>query len=569
MINASGQMVINGNTPFSEVIAAWYQANTYDWERLLVDSGKFQLVRSCQEPKEIATANTVLRVSKAMLNEIDIEDNIPFYDEFVKDIEKLEKANGVLDPGSELRNSIVTFIAENYTPREAGHIICPACLTETPNILSICIRCHGSLVSWGEKSATQDESAAPGMPERERQESGDDTDDNDEDVEMDKSDQDEIDRLVRESKRTTGDESDDDVDMSDARPSRPQTRSGSGRERTAPDPKVAFGSNTKEQQEEEDERVAQEQERDEEQREARIKLPLWTTRTIQASVIHCIDIAQNEDAIDSTARAVDGMILTYLKDRYKLFHVWTSMATAQQYYDHVKKIKLLPEFDGYIPYVGEDANGELKEPTEEQLKQAFHTNAKNGKVGGRDLEVYLKGVKGIKVLCKIMKYLVQTGVTPQLVYSKVADVTDDDEERQQETRGRHQTSFARLSQELSLFDPTTIFRINPPQRDDHIHIDPVELACAVTERSRTFTVLVTLNKIGLALPQQLQRVWEGKLKAVTQSAAQMEVSFRSLDPSERENARQYVRAVADAQTTEEGATSSTKDSNKKKKRRKE
>ena len=93
--------------------------------------------------------NTVLRVSKAMLNEIDIEDNIPFYDQFVKDIEKLEKANGVLSPGSELRNSIVTFISENYTPREAGHLICPACLTETPNILSICIRCHGSLLSWG------------------------------------------------------------------------------------------------------------------------------------------------------------------------------------------------------------------------------------------------------------------------------------------------------------------------------------------------------------------------------------------------------------------------------------
>ena len=33
MINASGQMVVNGNIPFSEVTAAWYQANNYDWER--------------------------------------------------------------------------------------------------------------------------------------------------------------------------------------------------------------------------------------------------------------------------------------------------------------------------------------------------------------------------------------------------------------------------------------------------------------------------------------------------------------------------------------------------------
>ena len=482
MINASGQMVVNGNIPFSEVVAAWYQANTYEWERLLVDSGKFQLVRSCQEPKEIATANTVLRVSKAMLNEIGIEDNIPFYDQFVKDVEKLEKANGVLSPGSELRNGIVTFISENYTPREAGHLICPACLTETPNTLSICIRCHGSLVSWGEKTAKQDESTAPGMPERERQESGDDAEDKDEDVEMENEDQDEIDRLVRESKRTAGGASDDDVDMTDAKPSRTQTRSGSDRERTAPDHKVAFGSSTKEQQEEEDERVAQEQEHDEEQREARIKLPLWTARTIQASIIQCIDIAQNEDAIDSTARAVDGMILTYLKDRYKLYNVWTSMAPAQQYYDHVKKMKLLPEYDGYIPYVGEDANGELKEPTEEQLEESFHANAKNGKVGGRELGVYMKGVNGVKVLCRIMKYLVQTGVTPQLIYSKIADVTDDDEERQQEIRREASDFIRKIISGAFAVRSYDYFRVNPPQRDDHIHIDPVELACAVTDR---------------------------------------------------------------------------------------
>ena len=416
MINASGQMVVNGNIPFSEVTAAWYQNNDYNWERLLVDSGKFQLVRSCQEPKEIATANTVLRVSKALMNDISSEDNIPFYDKFVEDVARLESANGVLSPNSELRNDIVTFISENYTPGEAGHMICPACVTETPNILSICIRCHGTLVSWGEKEADKDESTAPGMPERERRESEDGQDGEDEDVEMENEDQAEIDRLVRESKKNTEETPDDDVDMTDAKPSREQTRSEGERQRQAPDQKVVFGNNTKEQQEEEDERYAQEQEQDEERREARVQLPLWTARTIQASIIQCIDIAQNEDAIDSTARAIDNMILSYLKDRYRLYHLWTSTAPAQQYYDHVKRVKLLPEYDGYIPYVGETADGELKEPTEQELIASFNANAKSGKLGGRDLEVYLKGVNGIRVLCKIMKYLVQIGITPQLVF---------------------------------------------------------------------------------------------------------------------------------------------------------
>ena len=357
--------------------------------------------------------------------------------------------------------------------------------------------------------------------------------------------------------------------MSDTKPSRTQTRSGSDRERTAPDHNVAFGTNTKEQQEEEDERVAHEQEQDEEQREARLRLPLWTTRIIQGSIIQCIDIAQNEDAIDSTARVIDGMILTYLKDRYKLYNVWTSMAPAQQYYDHVKKMKLVPEFDGYIPYVGEHPNGELKEPTVEQLEESFRANAKNGKIGGRELEVYMKGVNGVRVLCKIMKYLVQTGITPQLIYSKVADVTDEDEERKQEVRWEASDFVRKIISGAFAARSYDYFRVTPPQRDDHVHIDPVELVCAVTERSRTFTVLVTVNKMGLKSPQQLQRVWQGKLRAVMQSAAQMDTSLRSLDPYERENAMDYIRALGDAQpAADEQASSSTKETGKQKKRRK-
>lgn len=169
----------------------------------------------------------------------------------------------------ELRNRLVTFIAENYVPREAGKTICPACLTETPNNLYPS-RCHGSLISWGEKSATQDESAAPGMPERERRQSNDGTEGDDGDVEMDKG---EIDRLVKESKKKAAERTDDDVDMSAPKSSQPS--SGLGRRtRTTPQPQAAYGGKTKEQ--EEDERVAQEQEKDEEQREAQKKLPTWT-----------------------------------------------------------------------------------------------------------------------------------------------------------------------------------------------------------------------------------------------------------------------------------------------------
>ena len=371
-----------------------------------------------------------------------------------------------------------------------------------------------------------------------------------------------------ESKKNTEEAPDDDIDMTDARSSHENVRPEEERRRNVPDQKVVFSDNTKEQQEEEDEKVAKEQDQDEERREARMRLPMWTTRIIQASLIQCIDIAQNEDAIDSTARAMDCMILSYLKDRYRLFHLWTSVAPAQQYHDHVTRLKLIPEFDGYIPYVGETADGELKEPTEAQLIASFHANAKNGKIGGRELETYLKGVNGIRVLCKIMRYLVQIGITPQLIFSKVADNTDEDDERQSEARRESSDFVRKIISGAFAVRSYDYFRVTPPRRDDHVHIDPVELACAVTERCRTFTILVTLNKIGLELPQQLRKVWQGKLKAVQQSAAQMATCLRSLDPAEREIARQYVRALGDEQPAEEQASASTKETDNSKKRRK-
>ena len=154
----------------------------------------------------------------------------------------------------------------------------------------------------------------------------------------------------------------------------------------------------------------------------------------------------------------------------------------------------------------------MKEPTEEQLIASFYTNAKNGKVGGRELETYLKGVNGIRVLCKIMKYLVQIGITPQLIFSKVADNTDEDDERQAEARRESSDFVRKIISGAFAVRSYDYFRATPPRRDDHVHIDPVELACAVTERCRTFTILVTLNKIGLELPQQLRKVWQGSSK---------------------------------------------------------
>jgi hypothetical protein len=166
-----------------------------------------------------------------------------------------------------------------------------------------------------------------------------------------------------------------------------------------------------------------------------------------------------------------------------------------------------------------------------------------------------------------MKYLVLTGVTPQLM-AKVIDAVGVDEGRKIEVRHEATDFVRKIIAGTFAVRSYDYFGVDPPRRDDHVHLDPLELVCAVTERARTCAVLVTLNKVGLQLPQALQRSWEGKLKAVTQSETQLETSIRTLDPSERDRVRNYIRAIANVPGTEEGAASGSKDAKETKKRRK-
>ena len=199
---------------------------------------------------------------------------------------------------------------------------------------------------------------------------------------------------------------------------------------------------------------------------------------------------------------------------------------------------MIPEYGGYIPFVGEDAHGDAWEPTEEECKITFEQICKSGKFGSRDLEMYLRGVEGLKFLCQLMKYLVQTGVTPQFIANKLNDVADADDENKAEVR-REITNFVRKiiagAFAIRSYDYLRV------KREDELHIDPVSLVRAVTEREGSFAVVVTLNKVGVGLPAELEKVWEGKLRSSQQSDAQLGTNIRLLDPADRSNIRDIPR----------------------------
>lgn len=67
-------------------------------------------------------------------------------------------------------------------------------------------------------------------------------------------------------------------------------------------------------------------------------------------------------------------------------------------------------------------------------------------------------------------------------------------------------------------------------------------------------------------PAGLQKEPEGKLKAVRQSDAQLDVSMRMMDPADRDGVRTYVRAITNLPGEEGGAASSSKDTKKRRRR---
>jgi hypothetical protein len=62
-----------------------------------------------------------------MADEIQDEKGITFHEEFKKDVTELE-AGGTLTlrPSDPLRSRIAHFMAEKYTSKEAGRVMCPA-----------------------------------------------------------------------------------------------------------------------------------------------------------------------------------------------------------------------------------------------------------------------------------------------------------------------------------------------------------------------------------------------------------------------------------------------------------
>ena len=85
--------------------------------------------------------------------------------------------------------------------------------------------------------------------------------------------------------------------------------------------RLLWGGAEKEKQEAEDGREAEAEEAENHRQRWARCLP-GQQEWFHGCLIHCVDVAEKEDAIDSSAPVLDHMIVTHLKSRYRMYFVY-------------------------------------------------------------------------------------------------------------------------------------------------------------------------------------------------------------------------------------------------------
>ena len=329
LVNASQQLVRDHKVPYSASIGAWYHDNHHEWSRLSIENGGSQLIRECRDPTRVASRKNA---ESCPVVEIQHDVGILFHDEFKKDLAALE-AGGTqtLTPSDPLRSRVVTFLAENYTSKEAGRVMCPACLFETPHGLTICLNCRGTLLSYGERTQTEDEQQLQRADGGSDDLPGDDGQQQDEDVDVD---QEEVDELIRKAKATARHQQAEHDCM--------RSTSIQIARMTAWTPVTI--------------RMMIDQAKAN-------PFPMWAIRLVPGCIIEC--------TTDGAARVIDVVIITHLKASCKSVYSFMVDMDTTEYKERVINQGTIPEFDSYHPYLGRDKHGELKPPREEDMKALF------------------------------------------------------------------------------------------------------------------------------------------------------------------------------------------------------
>ena len=165
-VSADGHILVQQTIPFNSFDAVWYRDQSdLEYYRLLITKGYEQLVLSVRGVKKIATVDRFHH----LIENVAQDDSSPDRNEILK-LLNIKNAHisyaPRIFPGHPKWNGAISLLAIAHRPNKEGYRLCPACLSETPALLSLCVNCRGFLISHGWREHIKITVASFDEPER-------------------------------------------------------------------------------------------------------------------------------------------------------------------------------------------------------------------------------------------------------------------------------------------------------------------------------------------------------------------------------------------------------------------
>ena len=525
-VSADGHILVQQTIPFNSFDAVWF----YDWKdeefyRLMITKGYEQIVLSVQGAKKIATID---RFDKLIGNVVP--------DESSPDLNELRKLIDIktshisyssrLFPGHQDWNDTISLLALTHRPSKEGHRLCPACLCETPAALAICVICKGYLISHGWRRRIK--VTVANVPTAEHRPQEDDVKDHVkqawEKIKIDLTDEDDDDDQMQDDEdvdmKSPQEEVQPDGDDADRKPEADDINA-ERRDFREQDEVDEFLNEEREQADMVDEEgtdggdINIEEYEADEARDAKIEYPAWMKRIEFGSKVLPVEPCMIGDAQPELIKILLLQMGLNLLKMYKQFHrnFCGTYETAWQHFQMNQQFRL--DLDPKVPYLGEDDDGNLIEPSDEQMQDLYHQIGKPEHKDDVGEDGFVNAYRGSLVFKKLLIYILECGYvfddlqnmfidenTEQLKKGDTAEKEMRKSSAAREALDRQSTFVRRVI--VGAYRVNAVYFFRNVDFQNTATLNPVDILCACRPHLRRISVMhLILQNDGKQLPRPL------------------------------------------------------------------
>ena len=529
-VSADGHILVQQTIPFSNFDAVWFRDwKSGEYHRLLVPNGQDQLVLSVEKPKKMATID---RFDNLIRNVVPDETS-PDVEELRKliDIQTAHVSNHCqLFPKHPGWNNAVSLLALTHRPLKEDHRLCPACLCETPANLSICVTCKGHLISHGFRRRMKVTIAS--IPTVELRSPEEDVKDHvkqawekvkidltsDDDAEADdKDNDDDVEDIEMESPPEGSQHHTVDVDADEGK----EELTSEKRDYRRRDDVDEYLKEEREQAETHDENVEMHDDDEKrgfragEVRQVHIAYPKWMKRIDYGSKVLPAGPCAIGDAQPELIKILllqMGNNLLRIHRHYCLNFCENSIETAWQHFQTVDRFRF--DLGPKVPYLGEDENGDLIEPTDAQMRELYEQICDPDNKDNLGPDGFTCAYYGSLIYKKLITYILECGYSyadlqnalgDGIVESlKIKDTVEEERRKSEEARTKldDQANFVRRVI-AGAYNVNAVYFFRNVDYQYSITLNPVDILCASRPQYRRIAVMHLILQNGMQLPQAL------------------------------------------------------------------